>query len=596
MNEWQPLGENVFRYEDTCQVYALRDGARALLIDLGSGAALAALDQLGIEQAEAVLFTHAHREQCQGASLAEARGLALRFPEGARATIDPALRADFRRLAPGHLAYPTRFHPPQPIPSARFDLLAGQRFAFGPFDIQVIAAPGHADHQVAFLVEQGAESWLFCGDALAGRGKVHEPYCLETDHYTGAGARLAADTLCALRNLRPAWVCPSHGEPFDEAVWDAFEITISRLRELADLKDTMVPRRPAVQRLARPTADAFVRLSEHLWMWQNSYFLVSEDGPVLMVDVQCQLPDSFFELYCATLGDRPIEAVFVTHLHCDHVMGVEDLRRRQPLTCYAHECLVGPIENPYAYARPWLHNHPTHVDVPLAEGQTVRWHEYSLTAWWFPGQTDLHAVYATVIDGHRALFAGDNFYPPQQWGGTGGLCGYNGGHPALWRRSAELVMRLEPDWVLASHMQPFPYRRADFEAVVEWSDRVAGLMRDLAPDGNLERHHSPHFLEARPYVQPAAGELTVTLRCVNTYPHTLGLEVTPRLPAGVGGEADTRRLALAPGEAGETTWRWVAEADVAGMRMVTFDVTANGRRWGEIVECYLRGAGSYEGM
>ncbi len=67
--------------------------------------------------------------------------------------------------------------------------------------------------------------------------------------------------------------------------------------------------------------------------------------------------------------------------------------------------------------------------------------------------------------------AGDNFYPPQQWGGTGGLCGFNGGLPKLWRQSAELVLRLTPDWILASHLQPFPFRREDFEAVVAWSTR-----------------------------------------------------------------------------------------------------------------------------
>ncbi len=32
------------------------------------------------------------------------------------------------------------------------------------------------------------------------------------------------------------------------------------------------------------------------------------------------------------------------------------------------------------------------------------------------------------------------------------------------------------------------------------------------------------------------------------------------------------------------------------MRLVTFDVTANGGRWGEITECYLRGRGTYLGQ
>lgn len=594
MSTWQRLTDDLFVFPDTCHVYALVDGRRALLIDLGSGACLNQLEPLGVDQVEEVWFTHAHRDQCQGARLAG--DLPRRFPAAAREFVDADLRSDFHRVAPGHLAYPHRFHPPQPIPGARFELQPAQYLPWGPYDIWVFAAPGHIDHQLAFRVDGPSGSYLFCGDALAGRGKVHEAFCLETDHYTGKGARLGAETLCALRNLRCEWLCPSHGEWLNEGVWDAFCVTIDKLRELADLKDTIMPRRPAVQRLARPLPGIFHQLTEHLWMWQNSYFLVSDDGPILMCDVPTVLPPEWHEQYHATFGDRPIEVVVVTHLHCDHVMGTEDLRQHHDLQCWAHENLVEAIESPYTFARPWLHGHPTKVDQPLAEGHTYPWHEYQLTSYWFPGQTDLHAVYEVTIDGHHCLLAGDNFYPAQQWGGTGGLCGYNGGRPALWRYSAELVLRLRPDWMLSSHLQPYVYREPDFAAVVEWSDRISGLMRELAPDGNLERHHSPHFIEPRPYVQPAAESVVVALRVRNTYPDQLVLRLTACPPDGVSCAQPSATLQLAPGESAETAWRFHCDPGLEGMRMVTFDVTANGQRWGELCECYVRGDGHYEGI
>lgn len=596
MGQWTAIDESVFVYDDCCRVYALRDGDRALVIDLGSGEALERVGEIGVQRVEGILFTHAHRDQCQGWRTAVERGVPLRFPAAAESFVAADRRDDFQRLAPGHLAYPHRFHPPQPMPEAVFDLQPQGTIVWGPYNLEVFAAPGHIDHQLAFRVDGPHGSYLFCGDALHSRGKVHEAFCLEHDHYTGGGARLGADTLCALRNLRARHLCPSHGPVTSEGVWDAFCVTIARLRELADLKDTIMPRRPAVERLVRHHRGELMRVSEHLWVWNNSYFLLSDDGPVLMVDVQTKLPEEFHELYRATFGERPIEVVLVSHMHCDHVMGVEDLRRRHPLECWALERIVPSLEQPYEFARPWLHNDPAKVDRPLAEGQSVRWHEYELTAYWFPGQTDQHAVYSLTIDGHRALFAGDNFYPAQQWGGTGGLCGYNGGHPALWRRSAELVMRLEPEWVLSSHVQPYVYRRADFEAVVEWSDRIAALMRDLAPDGNLERHHSPHSCYATPYVQPVWETNPVKLVILNTYPEPMQVEVTPRLPDGLGGDAAMRTATVDPGRTIGLGFNFTAEPALKGMRMVTFDLRVNGEPWGELVECYLRGQGDYVGQ
>src|SRR4029453_4171524 len=57
-----------FVWTDTCNVYVLREGETALLIDLGDGSVLDHLSQIGVKNVEWVLFTHHHREQSQGAS------------------------------------------------------------------------------------------------------------------------------------------------------------------------------------------------------------------------------------------------------------------------------------------------------------------------------------------------------------------------------------------------------------------------------------------------------------------------------------------------------------------------------------------------
>ena len=59
-------GLDLFRWQDVCNVYVLRDGDAAMLIDVGDGSVLDHLGELGIRKLEWVLLTSHHRELCQG--------------------------------------------------------------------------------------------------------------------------------------------------------------------------------------------------------------------------------------------------------------------------------------------------------------------------------------------------------------------------------------------------------------------------------------------------------------------------------------------------------------------------------------------------
>ena len=74
----------LFSFTDTCNSYLIRDGDAALLIDLGDGAALPHLEKLGVKRVEWVLFTHHHREQCQGMRKIDRKVTQVAVPEGER--------------------------------------------------------------------------------------------------------------------------------------------------------------------------------------------------------------------------------------------------------------------------------------------------------------------------------------------------------------------------------------------------------------------------------------------------------------------------------------------------------------------------------
>ena len=87
---------NVFVWSDTCNVYVIRDQDAALLIDLGDGSVLDHLSEVGVRRVEWVLFTHHHREQCQGAPRLRGIGAKVAGPEVERALFESP--AEFRKM------------------------------------------------------------------------------------------------------------------------------------------------------------------------------------------------------------------------------------------------------------------------------------------------------------------------------------------------------------------------------------------------------------------------------------------------------------------------------------------------------------------
>ncbi len=122
-------------------------------------------------------------------------------------------------------------------------------------------------------------------------------------------------------------------------------------------------------------------------------------------------------------------------------------------------------------------------------------------------------------------------------------------------------------------------------------------MREIAPDGDWERHHSPHFVTARPYVQPISTEVTnpVKVSWHNSSDHTQVVGLTARPPAGLVVDRAQAVIEVPPGESRGVGFLFTAAEVLQGMQMITFDLTVNGEPWGELVECYLRGQGRYEG-
>src|SRR5919204_2866470 len=67
-------------FRDTCNVYVLRSGRDAVLVDFGSGAVADHLPEIGVARVTDVLVTHHHRDQVQGLARAVAAGARIWVP------------------------------------------------------------------------------------------------------------------------------------------------------------------------------------------------------------------------------------------------------------------------------------------------------------------------------------------------------------------------------------------------------------------------------------------------------------------------------------------------------------------------------------
>ncbi|MCY3758539.1 MAG: MBL fold metallo-hydrolase, partial [Acidobacteria bacterium] len=90
MATMERISENLYRFTDTCNVYVVKDGASALLIDAGSGAVLDSLAEIGCTRVEWVLHTHHHRDQCWGDPRLIEAGARLAVPQYERHLFEKA--------------------------------------------------------------------------------------------------------------------------------------------------------------------------------------------------------------------------------------------------------------------------------------------------------------------------------------------------------------------------------------------------------------------------------------------------------------------------------------------------------------------------
>ncbi len=594
----QQLSEHVYLFPDTCNVYLVRSGRRAVAIDFGAGNVLDELAALGIDALTDILITHHHRDQVQGLDRATRAGIRVWVPEAEQDLFSRVSQHwQTRAISNDYNSRQDRFSLLEDVEISG-TLQDYAVFSAGDWSLRVVPTPGHTVGSISLLGEIDGRQIAFTGDLIAAPGKVWSLAATQWTYNGGEGIAASIASLLDLRDRRPAWLLPSHGEVMTDAE-DAVDLLAERLERLlalrreesaiADLRERPYEViRPHLLRNRSSHATSYVLLSESRKALLIDYGYDFTRGQAAGSDRASRRPWLYtLERLKREFGITTIDAVIPTHYHDDHVAGCNLLRQVEGTEVWAAANFADVLEHPEHYNLPCLWYDPIAVDRRLPLDEPIHWEEFRLVLHAQPGHTRYAVAIETTVDETGVLFIGD------QMGHDDGLelnYVYAGGfQPEDYIKSAQLYQQLKPELLLTGHWGAIKGDAVHLEEVMTRAQALAALHRELLPEEIDLEAHGP-VAEVQPYrVKAVAGQtfsLTVTIR--NPLGKRATARVSLRLPDGWLAEPGAASVALRSPGTGTVTFAVVAPAGSAARRArIGVDVAVDTHHLGQVAEALV---------
>ena len=374
-----------------------------------------------------------------------------------------------------------------------------------------------------------------------------------------------------IREQGPELICPSHGEPFNQA--DA---------GIADLIDKLRGWYTAYAPGGALTVDNKpYAVTPHLvasYQTTSSFYaLISDSGKALFVDYG-SASGNIFNVYKngasvhdrmgfvehtvpqlkAQFGLKSVDVIMPSHMHDDHLNGFPHLVRHHGAKVWCYENMVDVLQNPRGYNLGCILGEPIKIDRAFRNGETFKWEEYEFQVFHSPGHTEYQMAMFVTIDGARVAFTGDAFFPT---GSADSLLRHN----LIFRnwvendshvKSIKTILEHEPNIVAPGHGKPFLSNKADLENLkCRLEDQQKYFFAAIAdPDCNFGLN--PSWARFYPYqLQAKAGSsANLELRVRNYRSHPMHLEAALVLPAGWKASPELLDLTIPPGQDGSAAF------------------------------------------
>jgi glyoxylase-like metal-dependent hydrolase (beta-lactamase superfamily II) len=599
------LSPNLYMIGDVCNVYIVRRGDRAIVIDAGLGLVADALVELGIGHVEWVLHTHFHRDQCDGTERLRQLGARVAVPRG---ELDYFAAAENfwrnRRIFDNYDTYNDFFAPTASIP-VDLPLDDETTFVWQGIELRVLPAPGHTKGSIALVGEVDGQRVAFTGDTIHHSGRPWTLFDLEWSYGQHSGVPALAHTLRNLADLDLAMALPAHGEPIAQPA-AACERLIVRLG--AYYQWLQLYRHQTAPGYALMPPDARVQpLTPHLWANTasnaNSYTLLTDDGTGLFLDYgfpsasHVSANFRFVEHSLTELrrvaGLRQIDVVLPSHFHDDHVCGLQYLYEHHGARLWVFENQADILAHPEAYKIPCLWERPMVATRVFGEGETFAWRGISFEATKLPGHTEYHCGLRFEVDGRRIAFVGDTLARALTGPRFGGPIFQNRFMPADFVETVTKIRDFEPEWLLTGHFGPVLVERAFLDEALQRARALEGIIRGLiaVPDA-AGFALDPNWATLYPYQATIQRGRTTELaaRIINHLDRPAAAAAHLRLPEGWTTETLTNDVVIDTGAIGEVRFAVTAPATATAgeWHVVCATVTLGDRSFGPVAEGIIR--------
>ena len=606
----EQLSDNLYRLEDTCNVYLIRDGNRGTLIDFGAGRILDCLPQLGVTHVDGILHTHHHRDQCQGDHLAAGRGIPIAVP-----TYEHHLFTDvenfWRNRRIFHEGYVTRndyFTLAASVPVAA-RIPDYETFRWGGRPFYVLPTPGHTLGSITLLTEVDGRKVAFLGDLMHSPGKVRTLHELQHHYGNNEGVDFTIFSLHRLRDENPALLCPSHGNPMAEA-GSAIGETITTLSEyyrLVASADPTVENEP-------------VAISPHLVASNKTacsfYVIISDSGKAMFIDYgfpsgefseqfvkatavndRCRFIEHNLGALKSRFGVKTIDVAMPTHTNDDHYCGFPYLQRNYGTRVWCYESMVEILENPRGNRLGCILAEPIRVDRSFRHEETFRWEEFEFTITHNPGHAEHQMALFVTIDGKRVAFTGDNYTIST---GNPTPDGSMRIRPVVlnqfvsdsYQKAIRNLIKHRPDLIAPGHGSAIPVTEQMLLATKVRIDKRAAFYKKLIADPDCDFGLDATWVKIYPYqmVIAAGDSAPAQVRVRNYRSAPMKMEIALVLPSGWRAEPEVLRFEAPPKGRASCPFRLFTTRGVSPLTprlAITADVTADGKHLGQITEAVV---------
>jgi len=605
---YRQIAEGLFVVPDACNVYVIKRGDRALLIDSGEGRVRELAGTLGVHAFDWVLHTHSHRDQCAATPGLAAGGTKVAVPEKEARFFEDA--AGFWNGFDIYIRYQYKPDTFKPRENLRVDrkLADGEVFKWEDVRIEMVETPGHTEGAATYIVDLAGKRYAFTGDMIYSPGKVWNLYSFDHKYWDGGWIGVTED-LAGLDKLLAKKVqvfLPSHGDPIENPA-AAVKLLKEHLEALYNFGPEPEDRSGRPSGVRETSLRPWRQVTEHLYHYRpTGYILLSQDSTALFYDYYAVEGrsdkrygyDSVNEVVKA-LGIKTVEVLIPSHFHEDHLRGFPSLRERFGTKFWVFENMADILAHPDRYNLPCLAPEIIPADRILHDNERIRWKEYEFTVMHFPGQTMYHQAMTGMVDGKRVFFMGDTdcyeLDDPNlvrrkiQLHGISTFFNYYLLEPGEGEEKAmQRLVEWNPEILCFAHSGPRPgdmeIFQKNLEAARQRRDRVAVALPYADPNIGFD----PNWACFYPYTVKASpgGSFQAEVRLRNHLLTPSQAKVELRLPEGWRAEPDRAEFTVAG--KGENLARFnltvPAGAATGGRKVVTARITTDGHDWGEFCE------------